>query len=150
MTVIRPKIIESIDSLSRKNYTGIKKEISKMTDKQRDEYLDHCIYTMADLQRKGEVVDQMYRKAILEQDVEQALAIGTSAQFDVPMGNPKIFDWLRQKTDELTQQIIARVAILKGLEDYIKGYPLKSIQLDLSITPKISLLFQKRDERSNT
>ena len=119
-----------------------------------EERLHEGVYALAEFQAVSEVLNNIYEKAIVEDDVPAASKIAqNSGLFEPPTTNPDARDFLKKLKETMksvTERTLGTIKTLEALRGYIKEYPLYTIEIEFSYVPKVKVQFRHESSSVHT
>ena len=127
----------------RQNFDHLKQEGK---EEELEERLHQGVYTLAEFQAVSEVLNNIYEKAIVENNMQAASKIAqNSGLFEVPATNPDpgaFLKKLKETMKSVTERTLGIIKTLEALRSYIKDYPLHIIEIEFSYVPKVKVQFR--------
>lgn len=143
-------IVEKFQPLSTKELSSLNQEFSELKrqgkESDLEERLHEGVYALSEFQAQSEVLNAIYEKAVVEDNVSAASQIAlNSGLFEPPKTNPDAREFMKKLKETMkgvTERTLGTIKALEVLRGYIKEYPLHTIEIEFSYVPKIKVQFQ--------
>lgn len=143
-------VIGEFQSLSTDDLKALRQKFGRLKQEGKEadleERLHQGVYTLAEFQAVSEVLNDIYKKAVIEDDMQAASRIAqNSGLFEVPATNPdprEFLNKLKETMKSVTERTLGTVKALEALRGYIKEYPLHIIEIEFSYVPKVKVQFR--------
>jgi hypothetical protein len=145
--------VRRFEPLSTKELKELRKEFGRLEKEGKEidleERLHQGVHMLAEFQAVSEVLNNIYEKAIIEDNMQAAGKIAeNSGLFEAPAINPdprEFIKKLKEAMKSVTERTLGTIKALEVLRDYVKGYPLHIIEIEFSYVPKVKVQFRHED-----